>query len=97
MHPFDCVQLVQKWKEVIAADPSSQPLVNVVGWFSRASLDIIGEGFARVSTTVKSRTNRQQLALTSSLGRSITERTPCCEMIMRCKAGMTFIMTYLTI
>ncbi|KAH9173529.1 cytochrome P450 [Lactarius sanguifluus] len=36
-------KLVQKWKEVIAADPSDQPLVNVVGWFSRASLDIIGE------------------------------------------------------
>ncbi|KAH8995444.1 cytochrome P450 [Lactarius akahatsu] len=36
-------KLVQKWKEVIAADPSGQPLVNVVGWFSRASLDIIGE------------------------------------------------------
>ncbi|KAH9023972.1 cytochrome P450 [Lactarius pseudohatsudake] len=36
-------RLVQKWKEVIAADPSGQPLVNVVGWFSRASLDIIGE------------------------------------------------------
>jgi cytochrome P450 len=36
-------KLVQKWKEVIAADPSGQPLVNVTGWFSRASLDIIGE------------------------------------------------------
>ncbi|KAH9173543.1 cytochrome P450, partial [Lactarius sanguifluus] len=36
-------KLVQKWKEVFAADPSGQPLVNVVGWFSRASLDIIGE------------------------------------------------------
>ncbi|KAH8995441.1 cytochrome P450 [Lactarius akahatsu] len=36
-------KLVQKWKGVIAADPSGQPLVNVVGWFSRASLDIIGE------------------------------------------------------
>ncbi|KAH9025548.1 cytochrome P450 [Lactarius hengduanensis] len=40
---FGTHQLVQKWKEVIAADPSGQPLVNVVGWFSRASLDIIGE------------------------------------------------------
>ncbi|KAH9066246.1 cytochrome P450 [Lactarius vividus] len=37
-------KLVQKWKEVIAADPSGQPLVNVVGWLSCASLDIIGEG-----------------------------------------------------
>ncbi|KAH8995443.1 cytochrome P450 [Lactarius akahatsu] len=36
-------KLVQKLKEVIAADPSGQPLVNVAGWFSRASLDIIGE------------------------------------------------------
>ncbi|KAH9025552.1 cytochrome P450 [Lactarius hengduanensis] len=36
-------KLVQKWKEVIAADPSGQPLVNVAAWFSRASLDIIGE------------------------------------------------------
>ncbi|KAH8998334.1 cytochrome P450 [Lactarius hatsudake] len=40
---FSTHQLVQKWKEVIAADPSGQPLVNVAEWFSRASLDIIGE------------------------------------------------------
>jgi cytochrome P450 len=36
-------KLVQKWKEVIAADPSGQPLVNVTGWFSSATLDVIGE------------------------------------------------------
>ncbi|KAI9449717.1 cytochrome P450 [Lactarius psammicola] len=36
-------KLVQKWKEVIAANPSGRPLVNVSGWFTRASLDIIGE------------------------------------------------------
>ncbi|KAF8258386.1 cytochrome P450 [Lactarius quietus] len=36
-------KLVQKWNEVIAADPSGQPLVNVIGWFSSATLDIIGE------------------------------------------------------
>ncbi|KAH9173526.1 cytochrome P450 [Lactarius sanguifluus] len=36
-------KLVQRWKEVLAANPSGQPLVNVVGWFSRVSLDIIGE------------------------------------------------------
>jgi len=36
-------KLVQKWKEVIAADPSGQPIVNVTGWFSRAALDVIGE------------------------------------------------------
>ncbi|KAI0284851.1 cytochrome P450 [Russula brevipes] len=36
--------LVQKWKEeLIAADPSGQPLVNVMGWLSRTTLDIIGE------------------------------------------------------
>ncbi|KAI0263467.1 cytochrome P450 [Gloeopeniophorella convolvens] len=35
--------LVQKWKdEVIPADPSGQPLVNVTQWFSRTTLDIIG-------------------------------------------------------
>ncbi|KAI9446036.1 cytochrome P450 [Lactarius indigo] len=44
MNPaFSTHQLVQKWKEVISADPSGQSLVNVAGWFSRASLDIIGE------------------------------------------------------
>jgi hypothetical protein len=45
------------WKEVIAADPSGQPLVNVTGWFSSAALDVIGEGFTRVYIAVTSRTN----------------------------------------
>ncbi|KAN0129576.1 cytochrome P450 [Lactarius tabidus] len=36
-------KLVRMWKEVIAADPSGQPLVNVTGWFSSATLDVIGE------------------------------------------------------
>ena len=45
-----------------AADPSGQPLVNVTGWFSRASLDIIGEGFARISTAVISQAYRQPTA-----------------------------------
>jgi len=37
-------KLVQKWKEeVIASDTSGQPLINVVGWLSRTTLDIIGE------------------------------------------------------
>jgi hypothetical protein len=36
---------VQKWKEeVISADPSGQPVINVTGWLSRTTLDIIGEG-----------------------------------------------------
>ncbi|KAI9430949.1 cytochrome P450 [Lactarius psammicola] len=55
-------KLVQRWKEVIAADPSGQPLVNVTGWFSRVALDIIGEGFARVSAAVTSRANPQSQA-----------------------------------
>jgi hypothetical protein len=38
-------QLVQKWNdEVIASDPSGQPLVDLVLWLSRATLDVIGEG-----------------------------------------------------
>ncbi|KAI0253563.1 cytochrome P450 [Lactifluus subvellereus] len=37
-------KLVQIWKEeLITTDPSSQPLVNVTGWLSRTTLDIIGE------------------------------------------------------
>jgi len=37
-------KLVQKWKEeLIAVDSSGQPLVNVIGWLSRTTLDIIGE------------------------------------------------------
>jgi hypothetical protein len=48
----DGMKLVQKWKEVIAADASGQPLVNVTGWFSRATLDIIGEGFVCLSAAV---------------------------------------------
>ena len=47
---------------MIAADPSGQPLVNVTGWFSRASMDIIGEGFAHVSAVVTSRSNPQPQA-----------------------------------
>ena len=38
-------QLVQKWNdEVIASDPSGQPLIDLVVWLSRATLDVIGEG-----------------------------------------------------
>jgi len=37
-------KLVQKWREeVIASDASGQPLINVTGWLSRTTLDIIGE------------------------------------------------------
>ncbi|KAH9989043.1 cytochrome P450 [Russula compacta] len=37
-------KLAQKWREeLIAADSSGQPLVNVTGWLSRTTLDIIGE------------------------------------------------------
>ncbi|KAI0284849.1 cytochrome P450 [Russula brevipes] len=37
-------KLVQKWKEeLIPADSSGEPLVNVTGWLSRTTLDIIGE------------------------------------------------------
>ncbi|KAN0136054.1 cytochrome P450 [Lactarius tabidus] len=36
-------KLVQRWNELIVADPSGQPLVNVTGWFSKATLDVIGE------------------------------------------------------
>ncbi|KAF8259596.1 cytochrome P450 [Lactarius quietus] len=36
-------KLVQKWNEVIVADQSGRPLVNVTGWFSSAALDVIGE------------------------------------------------------
>ncbi|KAH9173500.1 hypothetical protein EDB89DRAFT_2156067 [Lactarius sanguifluus] len=41
-------KLAQIWKEgVIAADPSGQPVVSVVEWVSRTTLDIIGEvGFS---------------------------------------------------
>jgi hypothetical protein len=38
-------QLVQKWKdELFTSDPSAQPLVNVTGWLSRTTLDIMGQG-----------------------------------------------------
>jgi hypothetical protein len=38
-------QLVQKWQdELVAPDPSRQPLVNVTGWISRTTLDIMGQG-----------------------------------------------------
>jgi hypothetical protein len=38
-------QLVQKWQdELVAPDPSGQPLVNVTGWISRTTLDIMGQG-----------------------------------------------------
>jgi hypothetical protein len=38
-------QLVQKWNdEVIASDPSGRPLIDLVVWLSRATLDVIGEG-----------------------------------------------------
>jgi len=37
-------KLAQIWKEeVITADPSGQPIVNVMEWLSRATLDNIGE------------------------------------------------------
>ncbi|KAN0129562.1 cytochrome P450 [Lactarius tabidus] len=36
-------KLVQKWEELISADPSGQTLVNVTTWFSSATVDIIGE------------------------------------------------------
>lgn len=40
-------QLVQKWKdELVASDSSAsgQPLINITGWISRTTLDIIGQG-----------------------------------------------------
>jgi len=36
-------KLVQKWNDVIVADPSGQPLTNVNGWLSSATFDVIGE------------------------------------------------------
>ena len=45
-------QLTQKWKdEVIALDPTGQPVINVTTWLSRTTLDIIGEG--KCSASVK--------------------------------------------
>ena len=42
---YGSLQLTQKWKdEVISLDPTGQPIINVITWFSRAALDIIGEG-----------------------------------------------------
>jgi len=35
--------LAQKWTEVVAADPSGQPLIDLTMWLSRATLDVIGE------------------------------------------------------
>ena len=38
-------QLVQKWKdELVTPHPSGQPLVNVAEWFSRMTVDIMGQG-----------------------------------------------------
>jgi len=37
-------KLVQKWKdELVTSDPSDQPLINVTGWISRTTLDIVGQ------------------------------------------------------
>ncbi|KAH9986673.1 cytochrome P450 [Russula compacta] len=37
-------KLVQKWKdELVTPDPSGRPLVNVTGWISRTTLDIMGQ------------------------------------------------------
>jgi len=36
--------------------------VNVTGWFSRASLDIIGEGVEDIPVVVRLRTNFQSIA-----------------------------------
>ena len=48
----DLRQLAQKWKdEVISLDPTGQPLVNVPPWFSRATLDVIGEGKCGIVAT----------------------------------------------
>jgi hypothetical protein len=39
------LQLVQKWKdELVTLHPSGQPLVNVTEWFSRMTVDIMGQG-----------------------------------------------------
>ena len=38
-------QLVQKWKdELVTSSPSGQPLVNVTGWLSLTTLDIMRQG-----------------------------------------------------
>jgi hypothetical protein len=44
------MQLVQKWNNIIAADPSGQPLIDLTIWLSRATLDVIGEGEGVAST-----------------------------------------------
>ncbi|KAF8258387.1 hypothetical protein EI94DRAFT_1708056 [Lactarius quietus] len=43
---------------LIAADPSGRPLVNVIRWFSSTTLDIIGEGFSHI-LLLTSHTNHQ--------------------------------------
>ncbi|KAI9452155.1 cytochrome P450 [Russula earlei] len=38
------LKLTQKWKEeVISLDPTGQPVINVITWLSRTTLDVIGE------------------------------------------------------
>lgn len=44
------MQLGQKWNNIIAADPSGQPLIDLTIWLSRATLDVIGEGEGVAST-----------------------------------------------
>ena len=73
--------------------------MNVTGWFSSATLDVIGEGFARVYAAVMLRTNitiDTKPVLASSSGRSITKRIPYTMMIYS-EAGCLFtvMMTYL--
>ncbi|KAH9996133.1 cytochrome P450 [Russula compacta] len=41
--PQDGIKAGPKWNDVTAADPSGQPLIDLTIWFSRATLDIIGE------------------------------------------------------
>ncbi len=39
-------------EEVIATDPSGQPVINVVEWLSRTTLDIIGEGMPVITLAI---------------------------------------------
>jgi hypothetical protein len=47
------MQLVERWNDIIAADPSGQPLIELTKWLSRATLDVIGEGEGVASIATK--------------------------------------------
>ncbi|KAI9446009.1 cytochrome P450 [Lactarius indigo] len=67
-------KLAQIWKEgAIAADPSGQPVINVIEWLSRTTLDVIGEagfGFRFRSLDGLENPLRKQTESLSNLGAS---------------------------